>query len=121
MRELSVLIVGAGGLGCPVSSYLAAAGVGRLGIVDHDEVSLDNLHRQVLHSEQNVGKLKVESIKESIQRFVLIDICLTFNLFRLNSNVKIETFSVLFTKDNALQIAQKYDILADCSDNVATR
>jgi adenylyltransferase/sulfurtransferase len=71
LKNLSVLIVGAGGLGCPVSSYLAAAGVGKLGIVDHDEVSLDNLHRQVLHNEQSVGKLKVDSIKDAIQRFVL--------------------------------------------------
>ncbi|KAI6183922.1 Adenylyltransferase and sulfurtransferase MOCS3-like protein [Aphelenchoides bicaudatus] len=107
LKDLRVLIIGAGGLGCPVSSYLAAAGVGKLGIVDHDEISIDNLHRQVLHSEQNVGKLKVDSIKDSIQR--------------LNSNVEVETFSVLFTRENALQISQNYDVIADCSDNVATR
>lgn len=67
LKTAKVLIVGAGGLGCPVSSYLAAAGVGRIGIVDHDEVSLDNLHRQISHTEGRVGVSKVESIKQVVK------------------------------------------------------
>uniref|UniRef100_A0A915DKM1 Adenylyltransferase and sulfurtransferase MOCS3 homolog n=1 Tax=Ditylenchus dipsaci TaxID=166011 RepID=A0A915DKM1_9BILA len=90
IRDCSVLIVGAGGLGCPVAIYLAAAGVGRIGIVDHDCISIDNLHRQILHDENRIGLSKVESIKESIL-------------------------------ENALKIVKDYDIVADCSDNVATR
>jgi adenylyltransferase/sulfurtransferase len=69
LKSSSVLIIGAGGLGCPVSAYLTAAGIGRIGIVDHDVVSVDNLHRQILHSEDKIGKLKVESIKESLIRY----------------------------------------------------
>ncbi|KAI6198273.1 Adenylyltransferase and sulfurtransferase MOCS3 [Aphelenchoides fujianensis] len=107
LKKLSVLIVGAGGLGCPVAAYLAAAGVGRLGVVDHDEISLDNVHRQFLHDEAKVGRPKVESLKEAIER--------------LNSKVEVETFAVLLDRSNALEIVEKFDVVADCSDNVATR
>lgn len=64
-------MVGAGGLGCPVGAYLAAAGIGRIGVVDHDRVSIDNLHRQLLHAEGVVGSLKVDSFKRAICRFAL--------------------------------------------------
>ncbi|KAI1733046.1 thiF family domain-containing protein [Ditylenchus destructor] len=107
IRDCSVLIVGAGGLGCPVAIYLAAAGVGRIGVVDHDTVSLDNLHRQILHDESRVGLSKVESIKESI--------------LRLNSETQVMPYEMLITSANALEIVQNFDIVADCSDNVATR
>ncbi|KAH7721913.1 Adenylyltransferase and sulfurtransferase MOCS3 [Aphelenchoides avenae] len=107
IRDASVLIVGAGGLGCPVAIYLAAAGVGRLGVVDHDEVSLDNLHRQILHDEIRVGRPKVESLKESI--------------LRLNSGTEVATYPVVISSVNAFNIIPKYDIICDCSDNVATR
>lgn len=65
-----MLIIGAGGLGCPVAIYLAAAGIGTLGIVDNDVVSINNLHRQILHDESGVGKNKAQSVKESILRYV---------------------------------------------------
>ncbi|KAI6197089.1 hypothetical protein M3Y94_01183900 [Aphelenchoides besseyi] len=107
LKNLSVLVVGCGGLGCPVASYLAAAGIGRLGLVDHDEVSLDNLHRQIVHDESRVGVPKVESMRDALKR--------------LNSNVDIDIHPVLLDRSNALEIVEKYDLVADCSDNVATR
>uniref|UniRef100_A0A915DK06 Adenylyltransferase and sulfurtransferase MOCS3 homolog n=1 Tax=Ditylenchus dipsaci TaxID=166011 RepID=A0A915DK06_9BILA len=106
-QRLLVLIVGAGGLGCPVAIYLAAAGVGRIGIVDHDCISIDNLHRQILHDENRIGLSKVESIKESI--------------LRLNSETQVTCYETLLLSENALKIVKDYDIVADCSDNVATR
>lgn len=68
LKNSSVLIVGAGGLGCPVAIYLAAAGVNRIGIVDHDLIELNNIHRQILHDEKRVGQSKASSVKESILR-----------------------------------------------------
>lgn len=68
IRDSSVLIVGAGGLGCPVSMYLAASGIGRLGIIDHDVVALNNLHRQIMHDEDRIGAAKSLSLKKSINR-----------------------------------------------------
>lgn len=68
IRDSSILVIGAGGLGCPVTTYLAAAGVGRLGIVDHDAVALNNIHRQIMHDECRVGMTKTESLKDSIKR-----------------------------------------------------
>lgn len=73
LRSSSVLIVGAGGLGCPASQYLAGAGVGKLGLVDGDVVEHSNLHRQVLHRTRNVGKLKVDSAIESLREYVSVD------------------------------------------------
>jgi adenylyltransferase/sulfurtransferase len=107
LKSSSVLIVGAGGLGCPVSIYLAGAGVGRIGLVDHDAVSLDNIHRQVAHDEASVGHPKAESLKQSI--------------LRLNSGTRVDTYQALLTSQNAFEIVQGYDVVADCSDNVATR
>jgi len=107
LKESSVLIVGAGGLGCPVASSLAGVGIGTIGIVDYDNIEITNLHRQLLHTEDSVGSSKVESIKNFIEK--------------LNSNVKVETHQVVLDSSNALEILLRYDIIVDASDNVATR
>uniref|UniRef100_A0AC35U114 Adenylyltransferase and sulfurtransferase MOCS3 homolog Adenylyltransferase Sulfurtransferase n=1 Tax=Rhabditophanes sp. KR3021 TaxID=114890 RepID=A0AC35U114_9BILA len=103
----SILVVGGGGLGCPVAVYLAAAGVGRIGIADHDGVSIDNLHRQFAHKETNVGLNKSESLKQFIRD--------------LNSTVQVDTFDVSISAKNVKDICEGYDVIADCSDNVVTR
>uniref|UniRef100_A0A8R1TUV7 Rhodanese domain-containing protein n=1 Tax=Onchocerca volvulus TaxID=6282 RepID=A0A8R1TUV7_ONCVO len=105
LRATSLLIVGAGGLGCPVALYCAGAGIGRIGIVDGDFISSDNLHRQIAYDENSVGQSKVESIKSSVKR--------------LNSNVCIDVYKDYLLKRNAVQIVSKYDIIADCTDNVS--
>lgn len=107
LKSSSVLIVGAGGLGCPCAMYLAAAGVGRIGIVDYDDVEINNLHRQVLHKEKSIGISKVESIRRSIKE--------------LNKQVHVETHHLQLDSRNATGIVEKYDVIIDCSDNVATR
>jgi len=107
LKSAAVLIIGAGGLGCPLATYLTAAGVGRIGIVDHDVVSIDNLHRQIMHDQERVGDAKVDSLKKS--------------LLRLNSDVKVTVYDVLMSSSNALSLVSDYDIVADCSDNVPTR
>jgi len=107
LQNSSVLVVGAGGLGCPASLYLSAAGVGTLGIVDYDVVDLSNLHRQVVHTEDSIGLEKVDSI---IQK-----------LSRLNSSVKFTRHCVSLSSENALSIINEYDVVLDCTDNVATR
>jgi len=103
----SALIIGAGGLGSPVALYLAAAGVGRLGLVDFDKVDLSNLQRQVIHGTGVVGKLKVESARERLRD--------------LNPGVRVDIYDEPFTSENAMRIAGKYDILLDCTDNFPTR
>ncbi len=107
LRQASVLLVGAGGLGSPISLYLCGAGIGRLGIVDDDAVSTTNLHRQVLYSEPLVGKSKAE---EAAKR-----------LSALNPEVEIETHAYRLTKENAADIIARYDIVVDGCDNFATR
>ena len=102
-----VLVVGAGGLGAPVLLYLAAAGVGTLGVVDDDTVSLSNLQRQVIHATPDVGKPKVESAAAAIAR--------------LNPHVAVEPHAVRLGPANALDIVARYDLVADGSDNFATR
>lgn len=103
----SILVVGAGGLGSPVLLYLAAAGVGRIGIVDSDEVELNNLQRQIVHSTDDVGRKKVESAKET--------------LLQINPQIKVETYGVRLNSSNALGIISSYDLVIDGSDNFATR
>lgn len=103
----SVLVVGAGGLGSPVLLYLAAAGVGRIGIVDSDEVELNNLQRQIVHSTDDVGKKKVESAKET--------------LLQINPQIKVETYGVRLNSSNVLGVVSSYDLIIDGSDNFATR
>ena len=107
LKHGSCLIVGVGGLGCPAATYLTAAGVGTLGLVDYDRVEIANLHRQVLHTENGVGKFKVTSAKEALSR--------------LNSHITINCYQILLTSDNALDIARDYDVILDATDNVATR
>lgn len=107
LKSARVLVVGAGGLGSPVLLYLAAAGVGTLGIVDDDTVSLDNLQRQVVHTTASVGALKVESARAT--------------LADLNPHVAVEAFPFRLDASNAADLVSKFDIVADGSDNFATR
>lgn len=107
IKAARVLVIGAGGLASPVLLYLAAAGVGCLGIIDDDQVSLDNLQRQIIHETSNVGITKVESAKKSLQR--------------LNPYVRVETYKERFNAMNALKILENYDIIVDGSDNFQTR
>lgn len=102
-----VLVIGAGGLGSPLLLYLAAAGVGTLGIVDDDTVDLSNLQRQVLHDTANLGMAKVESARRRIAE--------------INPEVKVETHSMRLSPDNALDLIARYDLVADGSDNFPTR
>jgi molybdopterin-synthase adenylyltransferase len=107
LRRARVLVVGAGGLGTPLLLYLAAAGVGTLGIIDDDVVSLSNLQRQVIHATPDIGRPKVESAAAIIRR--------------LNPHVTIEQHGVRLAAHNALSLIAKYDVIADGSDNFATR
>lgn len=102
-----VLVVGAGGLGAPLLLYLAAAGVGTIGVIDDDTVDLSNLQRQVIHDESSLGLPKVESAAARIRA--------------LNPDVAVEVHKTRLTKDNALDLIGRYDIVADGSDNFATR
>ena len=102
-----VLIVGAGGLGSPAALYLAAAGVGTLGIADFDTVDLSNLQRQILHHVADIGRLKVDSATDSIAA--------------INPDVRVEPYSEPLTSANALAIMGQYDVILDGSDNFATR
>jgi molybdopterin/thiamine biosynthesis adenylyltransferase/rhodanese-related sulfurtransferase len=105
--KAKVLLVGAGGLGCPAGLYLAAAGVGTLGIIDSDKVDLTNLQRQILHGLADVGRPKTESAKEAIHR--------------INPDVKVVTYQERLTPQNAVEIFQDYDIVIDGSDNFPTK
>jgi molybdopterin/thiamine biosynthesis adenylyltransferase len=107
LKAARVLVIGAGGLGAPVLLYLAAAGVGTLGIVDDDTVSLSNMQRQVIHATPDIGIRKVDSVEAAIAR--------------LNPYVAVETHMMRFDASNALDLISKYDIVADGSDNFATR
>jgi molybdopterin-synthase adenylyltransferase len=107
LRQGKVLVVGAGGLGCPAAFYLAAAGVGALGIVDGDRVELSNLQRQILHATSDIGREKVDSAKEKLSR--------------LNPDIKIQTYPVRLDADNAAEIFASYDFIVDGSDNFATK
>jgi molybdopterin/thiamine biosynthesis adenylyltransferase len=107
LKAARVLVIGAGGLGSPVLLYLAAAGIGTLGVIDDDRVSIDNLQRQVLHSTPAAGQLKVESAADTIHR--------------INPLVHIEAIAERLTPANALGIISRFDIVADGTDNFATR
>jgi adenylyltransferase/sulfurtransferase len=107
LRQGKVLVIGAGGLGCPAALYLAAAGVGALGLVDSDRVELSNLQRQILHATPDIGREKVESAKEK--------------LGRLNPDVEIRTYPARLDVDNAAEIFAAYDFIVDGSDNFATK
>src|SRR6478672_7548126 len=107
LKRARVLVVGAGGLGAPALLYLAAAGVGTLGVVDDDAVALSNLQRQVIHGTPEIGEPKVESAAAAIRR--------------LNPHVTVETHAARLAAANALALISRYDIVADGSDNFATR
>lgn len=107
LKAARVLVIGAGGLGSPLLQYLAAAGVGTIGIIDPDRVSSSNLQRQVLYGEKDLGKLKVEAAKE--------------RLLDLNPHLSIATYPQVFDKKNALEILSEYEIIADGTDNFPTR
>jgi adenylyltransferase/sulfurtransferase len=107
LKEASVLVVGTGGLGSPVLLYLAAAGVGKLGIVDFDRVDDSNLQRQVLFNVDDIGKFKADVAAEKLQK--------------LNPYIEIEVFNTQLTSQNALEIISKYDVVADGTDNFPTR
>jgi len=107
LKNSSALIVGTGGLGSPVSLYLAAAGVGRIGLVDYDVVDKSNLQRQVIHGTSSIGQLKVESAKAK--------------LLDLNPDIQIDVYNEPYTSENAMRIAKDYDIILDGTDNFPTR
>jgi sulfur-carrier protein adenylyltransferase/sulfurtransferase len=107
LKNSSALIVGTGGLGSPVSLYLAAAGVGRIGLVDYDVVDSSNLQRQIIHGTSTIGKLKVESAKAK--------------LLDLNPDIQVDVYNESYTSENALRIAKDYDIILDGTDNFPTR
>jgi adenylyltransferase/sulfurtransferase len=107
LRAAKVLCIGAGGLGSPVAMYLAAAGVGELGIVDFDRVDASNLQRQLLHDTADVGRLKIDSAVE--------------RLAAINPGVKVTTYEARLTSENAAEIAAPYDVIIDGTDNFETR
>ncbi|NMB88002.1 MAG: molybdopterin-synthase adenylyltransferase MoeB [Chloroflexi bacterium] len=107
LKDASVLVVGTGGLGSPIALYLAAAGVGRIGLVDYDSVDFSNLQRQVIHGTANLGEPKVESARR--------------RLLDLNPNIRVDAYTNLLNAKNAMRIAAGYDILVDGSDNFPTR
>ncbi len=107
LKAASVLLIGAGGLGSPLAMYLAAAGIGRIGLVDYDVVDYTNLQRQIIHGTKDVGRLKLESAKET-----MLDI---------NPHVQVDTYEVPLTSANALEILAPYDVIIDGTDNFPTR
>lgn len=107
LKAASVLVIGTGGLGSPVALYLAAAGVGRIGLVDYDVVDFSNLQRQVIHGTSKLGELKVESARE--------------RMLDLNPDIQVQVYNEPFTSENAFRIAESYDILIDGTDNFPTR
>ena len=107
LLESSVLLIGAGGLGCPLALYLAAAGVGRIGLVDDDVVDASNLQRQVLYRTSDVGRAKVEAAAERIEA--------------LNPDVRVDTYPLRLDSSNALEIFADYDVIVDGTDNFPTR
>jgi len=107
LKRSSALCIGAGGLGSPCSMYLAAAGIGKLGIVDMDIVDESNIQRQILHGSEDVGKKKIESAKETIKK--------------INPNVELELYDQEFNETNAINIARQYDIIIDGTDNFPSR
>ena len=107
LMNAKVLVIGAGGLGSPLLLYLAAAGVGTIGIIDDDKVELSNLQRQIIHKSNMIGAHKTDSAKETI--------------LSINPNIKVITYKKRFSFSNAEDIVSKYDIVADGSDNFGTR
>jgi adenylyltransferase/sulfurtransferase len=107
LRKASVLIVGVGGLGCPAAQYLAGAGVGKIGLMDHDKVSITNLHRQVLYDESDVGKPKARVAREKLQR--------------LNGKIELMAIEEALSIENAERLFSQYDLIVDGTDNFETK
>ncbi|MFQ6114476.1 MAG: ThiF family adenylyltransferase, partial [bacterium] len=107
LKHAKVLLIGMGGLGSPLAMYLAAAGIGRIGILDFDVVDFTNLQRQVIYSTDDVGRPKLESARERIAG--------------INPHVQIDSYETRLTSENALDIFEKYDVIIDGSDNFPTR
>ena len=107
LKNSSVLCIGAGGLGSSALIYLAAAGIGKIGIVDNDHVEESNLQRQIIHETNTIGNLKIDSARERIKKF--------------NPHTELLTFAERIKPNNALEIIREFDIVCDCSDNFGTR
>ena len=107
LKNSSVICIGAGGLGSSVLLYLAASGIGRIGIVDNDQVEKSNLQRQIIHETNTVGNLKINSAQERIKRF--------------KPNIEVTTFNKRINSENIIEIIKDFDIICDCSDNFGTR
>jgi adenylyltransferase/sulfurtransferase len=107
LKAASVLVIGSGGLGSPVLMYLAAAGVGRIGVVDYDVVDFSNLQRQVIHGTSSLGKKKVESARD--------------RMLDINPEIRVDMYDQPFTSENAFEIADDYDLVIDGTDNFPTR
>ncbi|NDV64437.1 HesA/MoeB/ThiF family protein [Bacteroides sp. 224] len=107
LQNAKVLVIGVGGLGSPVLFYLAAAGVGTIGMIDSDKVNISNLQRQILHYTENLYNYKVDSAKEKLEK--------------LNPDIKFHTYIELFSAQNGENLARNYDFIVDCSDNYDTK
>jgi molybdopterin/thiamine biosynthesis adenylyltransferase len=107
LKQARVLVIGAGGLGCPILQYISTAGVGTIGIVDFDKIEIHNLHRQILYTEDQVDLSKALIAKEKLEA--------------LNPLIKVAAFEAKLTVENAVQIIQDFDVVVDGSDNFATR
>ena len=107
LAHAKVLVVGAGGLGCPILQYLATSGIGTLGIIDHDTVSLSNLHRQILYTANDIGKNKALVAQKK--------------LLELNPEIQVQAFSEALTIDNATDIVSNFDVIVDGTDNFVSR
>ena len=107
LKNSSVLCIGAGGLGSSVLLYMAAAGIGKIGIIDNDHVEKSNLQRQIIHETSTIGNLKIDSARERINKF--------------NPNTELLTYAERISPNNALEIIREFDVICDCSDNFGTR
>lgn len=107
LKKAKVLVIGAGGLGCPILQYIATAGIGTIGIVDFDKIEIHNLHRQILYTENQVGQAKVTTAKSVLES--------------LNPLISITAFEEKLTIENAVEIIQNFDVIVDGCDNFATR
>jgi len=107
LKQARVLVIGAGGLGCPVLQYLAAAGIGTIGIIDFDVVEIHNLHRQILYTAEDIGKRKAPTAANRIKQS--------------NPNVQTAVFEIMLNEENAEEIISQFDIVVDGSDNFVTR
>ncbi len=107
LRQAKVLVIGAGGLGCPIMQYLVAAGIGHIGLADNDTVSLSNLHRQILFGSDDIHAYKVDVVKRK--------------MFSLNSDVNVRTWNERWTQEHCMQHFPNYDVIIDATDNFASR